>query len=216
MRRQGVVPAVIYGHGDKAINLSVNEHEFVKLLEKIKGHSPIIDLSIGDKPAVKAIIKTMQRAAMTKKVLSIDFQLIHAKEKITLSIPVILKGSAAGVKEGGILDHPLRSIPIKCEVDKVPEHIEIDITNLKLGHSIHISDLKLEGVEFMLAMDTPIVSVLIPRKVVEEVVAPVTEELKEPEVITEKKKEEAEAETEEGEKKKKPGAEPSKEKEAKK
>jgi large subunit ribosomal protein L25 len=215
MRRQGVVPAVIYGHGDKAVNLSVNEHDFIKLLEKIKGRSPIIDLSIGDKPAVKAIIKTMQREAMTKKVMSVDFQLIHAKEKITLNIPVILKGSPIGVKDGGILDHQLRSIPIRCEVSKVPEHIEIDISNLKIGHSIHISDLKLESVEFMLATDAPIVSVLIPRKVVEEVAAPVAEELKEPEVITEKKREE-ETEPEEGDKKKKPTAEQSKEKEAKK
>ncbi len=215
MRRQGVVPGVIYGHGDKAVNLSVNEHDFTKLLETIKGRSPIIDLTIGDKPAVKAIIKTMQREAMTKKVMSVDFQIIHAKEKITLSIPVILKGSPIGVKDGGILDNPLRSIPIRCEVSKVPEHIEIDITDLKMGHSIHISDIKLEGVEFVFASDAPIVSVLVPRKVVEEVAAPVTEELKEPEVITEKKREEEE-EPEEGEKKKKPAAEQPKEKEAKK
>jgi hypothetical protein len=84
-----------------------------------------------------------------------------------------------------------------------------------MGHSIHISDIKLEGVEFVLASDAPIVSVLVPRKVVEEVAAPVTEELKEPEVITEKKREEEE-EPEEGEKKKKPAAEQPKEKEAKK
>ncbi len=191
MRRTGIFPGVIYGHGDKAINLAVNEKEFSRLLENIKGRSPIVDIEIGDKPAVKAIIKTMQREAVTKKLLSVDFQMIHAQEKITVNIPVVLKGSPAGVKEGGILDHPLRTIAIRCQVDKVPELIEIDITELKLGHSIHLADLKLEGVEFTMPMDSPIVSVLVPKKVVE-VAAPVTEEVTEPEVITEKKKEEEE------------------------
>lgn len=207
MRRQGIVPGVIYGHGDKAVILSINERDFSKLLEKIKGRSPIIDLVVGDKPAVKAVIKTMQREPITKKILSIDFQLIHTKEKITMNVPVILKGSAIGVKDGGILDHPLRSIPVRGEVDKVPEHIVVDITDLKLGHSIHISDLKLEGVEFMLSADAPIVSVLVPKKVVE-VVAPVVEEVKEPEVITEKKKEEPEEAEGEAGTKKKPTGEP--------
>ncbi|MCX8014376.1 MAG: hypothetical protein N2748_00005, partial [candidate division WOR-3 bacterium] len=89
-------------------------------------------------------------------------------------------------------------------VDNIPEHIEIDITNLKMGHSIHIADIKIEGIEFMLSADVPIVSILTPKKV--EVTAAVTEEIKEPEVITEKKKEE-EVEESESSGKKKPSAE---------
>jgi large subunit ribosomal protein L25 len=216
IRRQGAIPGVIYGHGDKAVNLTVNEKDFLKLCEKIKGRSPIVNLVVGEKPAVKAIIKTMQRAAITKKLLSIDFQLVHAKEKITMNVPVILKGSAIGVKEGGILDNPLRSILIRCEIDKVPDHIEIDINDIKMGHSIHISDLKLEGVEYMLSVDSPIVSVLEPRKVVEVAAAPVTEAIAEPEVITEKKKEEVTEEEAEAGAKKKPAAEAETKKETKK
>ncbi|MCX7785772.1 MAG: 50S ribosomal protein L25 [candidate division WOR-3 bacterium] len=201
LRRQGLIPGVIYGHRDNPLSIVVAEREFSTLLEKIKGHSPIINLSIGEM-TIKTVLKSLQREPISKRLLSVDFQRIHAKEKITLKIPVILKGSAIGVKMGGILDHPLRAIPIKCEIEKVPEHIEIDISDLKLGHSIHIADLKIEGVEFMLPPDTPIVSVLTPRKLVEEAVA-VTEEIKEPEVITEKKKEEVEtAEAETGGKKK--------------
>jgi large subunit ribosomal protein L25 len=207
LRNSGIIPGVVYGHGDKAVNLNVNEREFSKLLEKIKGHNPIVDLTIADKPTVKAIIKTMQRKAVTKEILSVDFQIIHAKEKITMNIPVILKGSAFGVKEGGILDNPLRSIPVRCEIEKVPDHIEVDITDLKLGHSIHVSDIKIEGVEFMILADSPIVSVLAPRKIVEVAAAPVTEEVTEPEVITEKKKEEAEEGEAEGTPKKKSAGE---------
>jgi large subunit ribosomal protein L25 len=216
MRRQGSVPGVIYGRGEKTVNLTIDEQELSKLLDKIKGHSPIVELTVGDNPPTKAIIKTMQREALSKKLLSIDFQKIHAREKVTMNVPVILKGTAVGVKdEGGILDHPLRSIPVRCEVDKVPEHIEIDISELRVGHSIHISDLKLEGVEFTLAIDAPIVSVLVPRKIVE-VAAPVVEEAAEPEVITEKKKEEAEETEGEAGAKKKPVAETETKKETKK
>jgi len=217
LRHSGTIPGVVYGHGDNAVNLNVNEKEFSKLLEKIKGHNPIIDLTIADRPAVKAIIKTMQRKAVTKEILSVDFQLIHAKEKITMNIPVILKGSAIGVKEGGILDNPLRSIPVRCEIEKVPDHIEIDISNIKMGHSIHVSEIKLEGVEFMILADSPIVSVLVPRKIVEVAAAPVTEAITEPEVITEKKKEEeAEGTETETSGKKKPTAGTETKKETKK
>lgn len=195
LRREGLVPGVIYGHRDNPVTIAVSEREFNILLDKIKGHSPIINLELGE-TAMKVVLKSLQRAPISKRILSVDFQRIHAKEKVTLKIPVILKGSPIGVKMGGILDHPLRAIPVKCEIEKVPEHIEIDISGLKLGHSIHISELKIEGVEFMLPPDTPVVTVLTPRKLVEEAVA-VTEEIKEPEVITEKKK--VEAETEEAE-----------------
>jgi large subunit ribosomal protein L25 len=215
IRQDGIIPAVIYGHGDEAIRLAVNEKEFLRLLETIKGRNPIINLIVGEKPKTKAIIKSMQRAAVTKKLLSIDFQKIHADEKILMQVPVILKGTAAGIKEGGILDQTLRSIPMRGQIDKIPDHIEIDITDLKLGHTIHIADLKLTDLEFMVSIDSPIVSVLTPKKVVE-VAAPVTEEITEPEVITEKKREEEpEAETEVASKKKGTGETEAK-KEAKK
>lgn len=201
IRQQGSIPAVIYGHGDEAMHLSVNEKDFLKLLDNIKGRNPIINLAVGDNPIVKAIIKSMQRASVTKKILSIDFQKVHADEKILLQVPVVLKGTAAGIKEGGILDHTLRSIPIRGQIDKIPDHIEIDITDLKIGYSIHISDLKLTEVEYNLPVDSAIVSVLTPKKVVE-VAAPITEEITEPEVITEKKREEESEEVEAGGKKK--------------
>jgi large subunit ribosomal protein L25 len=217
LRRTGLVPAVLYGKGETTQNLVINEREFSHLLEKIKGHSPIIDMEIGGKP-LKCVIKLIQRNPITLNLLHVDFQKIHAKEKISVSVPIILKGAAVaqGIKAGGVLDYHVREIPLKAEVDKIPANIEVDITELKLGHSIHVSDLKIEGVEFSLPPDTTIVSILQPRKV-EEVVAPAAEaaeELKEPEVITEKKKEEEPEE--EGKEKEKPkkGAEKTPGKEA--
>lgn len=216
-RREGVVPAVVYGRGEATQNIVINEKDFFRLLENIKGHSPIIDMEIGGKP-LKCVIKLIQRNPITLNLLHVDFQMVHAQEKISVAVPVILLGTdkAAGIKAGGVLDYHLREIPLRAEVDKIPAHINVDITELKLGHSIHLSDLKIDGVEFSLPVDTTIVSILHPRKI-EEVVAPVAEvaeEAKEPEVITEKKKEEEPAE--EGKEKEKPkkGAEKAPEKEA--
>jgi len=216
LRRAGQVPAVLYGKGETTQNLLINSKEFSHLLEKIKGHSPIIDLEVGGKP-LKCVIKLIQRNPVTLDLMHVDFQTVHATEKISVAVPIILKGSPIGVKEGGILEHLLRQVPVKAQLDKIPEHIEVDVTGLKIGHSIHIGNLKLEGVEFSLPTDATIVSILAPRKI-EEVVAPVAaaaeEEMKEPEVITEKKKEEEEP-VEEGKEKEKKGAEKGvKEKEA--
>lgn len=193
LRRNGLVPAILYGRGTQPINLVINEKEFLRLLEEIKGRSPIIELELA-KEKVKCVIKLIQRHPISLQLLHIDFQKVKAQEKISVAVPVILSGVAnsVGIKAGGILEHHLREIPLKAEVDKIPEHIEIDVSNLKLGHSIHIADLSALGglseVEFTLPADTTIVSILAPRKV-EEVVAPVAaEEVKEPEVITEKKK----------------------------
>ncbi|MEO0093393.1 MAG: 50S ribosomal protein L25 [candidate division WOR-3 bacterium] len=192
LRQNGLVPAILYGRGEEPKKLVINGKEFSKLLDTIKGKSPIIDLELAGEP-VKCVIKLIQRHPITLNLLHVDFQKVHAREKISVAVPVILKGidQSIGIKAGGILDHHLREIPIKAEVSKIPEHIEVDITNLKLGHSIHIADIKMPDVEFMLPADTTIVSILAPRKV-EEVAAPVTAEevVKEPEVITEKKKEE--------------------------
>lgn len=201
LRRNHLIPAVLYGRGEEPKNLMVNEKDFLRLLESIKGHSPIIEMEL-DGVTIKCVIKLIQRHPISLKLMHIDFQKVSAQEKISVAVPIILKGidQSIGVKSGGILEHHLREVPLKAQFDKIPTHIEVDISNLKLGHSIHLTDLKLEGVEFMLPTDTTIVTILAPRKV-EEVVTPVAveEAAKEPEVITEKKKEEP---TEEGKEKK--------------
>jgi large subunit ribosomal protein L25 len=219
LRRAGKIPAVLYGRGEEPQNLTINEKEFSHLLEKIKGHSPIIDMEFAGKP-VKCVIKLIQRNPITLNLLHVDFQIVHAQEKISVAVPIILKGAAIaqGIKAGGVLDYHLREILIRAEVDKIPEHIEVDVTDLKLGHSIHVSDLKIEGVEFSPPPDTTIVSILAPRKV-EEVVAPAAAaaaETKEPEVITEKKKEEEPTEEGKEKEKEKKGAEKGAEKEKEK
>ncbi len=216
MRRNGSVPAVVYGHGDPSLMLTLNAHEFSRTLEQIKGHSPIVDLDVGGE-STKCVIKTLQRNPTDGSLLHVDFQKVHPDEKITINVPVIIHGTAEGAKEGGMLDHILREVPVRAKIDRIPEHFDVDVTHLGLGHSVHIADLKAEEIEFTLPPDSPIVTILVPRKLAAaqaeraeaaaaaeaEAAAPEPEEAEaeEPEVIKEKRAEE------EGEEKKEKGKE---------
>jgi large subunit ribosomal protein L25 len=192
MRRAGSLPAVMYGHGDPSLMLTLSAHTFDLLLEEIKGHSPIVDVEIEGQPPTKCVIKTMQRNPVTGTLLHVDFQKVHAQEKITMNVPVVLRGSAEGVKQGGMLDHVMRSVPVRASIDSIPERFEIDITTLKVGHSIHIKDLNRPDLDYTVPLDSPVVTVLSPRKLTElptaaEAAAAAEGAPTEPEVITEKK-----------------------------
>ena len=120
-----------------------------------------------------------------------------------MSVPVVLHGSADGVKQGGMLDHVMRSVPVRATIDAIPERFEIDITTLKVGHSIHIKDLGRPDLDYILPLDSPVVTVLSPRKLTEmptaaEAAAAAEAAPTEPEVITEKKAAEEEGEGVEG------------------
>lgn len=203
LRRNGTLPAVMYGHGEPSLMLAMSTHEFNRLLDQIQGHSPIVEVEVNDQPAQICVIKTLQRNPMTGDLLHVDFQKVHPGEKITMNVPVIVSGSAEGVKQGGMLDHVLRTVPVRAAIDAIPEHFEIDVTHLKIGHSVHISDLGRTDLEYTLPLDSPIVAVLTPRKLTEEPTAAEAAAAAEagpaePEVITEKKPTEEEAEGEEG------------------
>ena len=192
-RRGGMVPAVIYARGELSRKLLVNEREFTTQLDAIRGRSTMIDVQVADEPPIKCIVKAIQRHSVTRRLYHVDFQKIHAQEKVTINVPILLTGSPVGLKMGGLLEHSLREIPVRGLPEDLPASITLDIAALKVGQSLHISDIKLANVEIQLPAITPIVTVLSPRK--EEVAAPTAEAAapvegeapKEPEVIAEKK-----------------------------
>ncbi len=206
LRRNGSVPAVMYGHGDPSTLLTLNTHDFNRLLENLRGHSPVVELDV-DGRSERCVIKTIQRNPIDGSLLHVDFQKVHPTEKITINVPVIVRGTAEGVKSGGMLDHLLREIPVRATIDRIPERFDIDVTRLGLGQSVHVSDLAAEGLEFDVPLDTAVVTVLVPRKLAAAQIeaeaaaaaapaegAAVAEESKEPEVIKQKVKEEEPAE----------------------
>lgn len=182
LRKNGYIPGIVYGAGEENTPIKLKSHDFNKFLASLKGESVVIDLIIDGKKK-NAIIKEIARDPVTGNVLHVDFQILHRGEKVTLTVPVVLVGTAQGVKMGGILEQLLREIEIRAIPSKIPAHIEVDVSSLKVGESIHVRDLKLKDIEILEDPDEPIVTILMPKKGIEEEV-----------VVEEEAAEEAEAE----------------------
>ena len=197
LRKQECIPAVLYGHGIKTLNLAVEQKKFEQVVKKMHGENILISLSIDDNGSSKqetVMIRNIQYHPVSDELLHIDFYKIRLDEKITTRINIVLTGDAPGVKEGGVLDHSIRDVEVSCLPDKIPGHFEVDVAQLEIGSSIHLRDLKIpEDVEVLADPDQAIVSIVPPTIIKEEEVA--VEE--EPEVI-EGEKQGAEAEASEG------------------
>jgi large subunit ribosomal protein L25 len=138
LRNAGQVPCVIYG-GDKPLHFSAPELAFSKLVYTASAHTVVIALDNGEK--YNAIMQDIQFHPVTDRILHIDFYQIFDNKAITMDIPVQLVGSSKGVMNGGILRRPYRKLRVKAIPSKLPDFIEIDITPLKIGDKVYISEL---------------------------------------------------------------------------
>ena len=196
LRREGKVPGVIYGHGRAPEALTVDTSTLNKMLVGISAGTTILDVAIDDRAPVKALIREIQRDALRPgHILHLDLYEVRADEKITLEVPVHLVGIPDGVRNfGGVLDHSLRELEIEVLPGDIPEHIELDVTALTIGHSLFVRDITLAKGRVLNDPDTPVCTVVAPRT--EEAPAPVEEAAPvEPELIR-KPKAEAEGEGE--------------------
>lgn len=197
LRAGGKVPAVYYGHHEKPISLAVEAKLFDEIVKK-EGANALISLKMKD-DAKTAIVKQIQRDCISQKPIHVDFQAVSLKEKIEVNVPLHIQGIAPGVKNsGGILEHLLREIPVRCLPTDIPHNIVVDISSLELNCAITVKDLpKLDGVEFLADANSIIVNVVVPAA--EEVpatpgeaAAAATPGTAEPEVITKGKKDKEE------------------------
>jgi large subunit ribosomal protein L25 len=197
LRRSGKVPGVIYGHGRAPESVAVDSTALHKMLVGISAATTIVDVAIDGRAPVKALIREIQRDSLRPgQILHLDLYEIQAHEKITLEVPVRLVGIPDGVRNfGGVLDHSLRDLEIEVLPGDIPEHVDLDVTALTIGHSLFVRDLQIPKARILNDPDTPVCTVVAPRTeeapaVVEE--AAVTAE---PELIR-KPKPEAEGEAE--------------------
>ena len=169
LRSQGQIPAVIYGHGRDPQPLVLNARDLDKLLSHIQAESTVIEVTVGGHTA-KTLIREIQRHPIKRQILHVDFQALVAGEKVIVSIPIVLVGIPEGVRlEGGVLEQPLREIEIEVDPSNIPDHVEYDVTNMVIGDSVHISDLKVpEGVEVQDDPETSVAVLAAPRAVIEE------------------------------------------------
>ena len=194
LRGDGRVPAVVYGHGRDPQPLSINTRELERLLDHISAENTVIDLDIDGK-ASRTLIREIQRHPFKRQILHVDFQELVAGEKVTVRLPIILIGVPDGVRmDGGILDQTMRELEVEVDPSNIPNHVELDVTKLVIGSSVHVSDIPLpEGVEVLEDMDASVCVVSAPRAVVEAVpVEEGVEAVAEPEVIRAKKPDEDE------------------------
>lgn len=208
LRKNGFLPAVLYGPETKTLALEVETKSFLSLLRGGLGENVIVTLLLDDKKDSqrKVLVREVQRDPVTGDILHLDFHQISLTKKLTIQVPIHLVGTPVGVDDGGILQHALRDLEIECLPSAIPEKIQVDVSHLKIGDSVHVGDIKVENAEILSDSKSSVVSVVPPTVFKEpEVAAPVAEE--EPEVIGEKKEEEEEKEEKKEEKEEEKGKE---------
>lgn len=177
LRREGYVPAVVYGHGQESQPCKVPSKELEKLLTSISYENTLIDLKVGGGRSRPVLIREVQVHPFKPEVLHVDFLVVRKGEKLRVEVPIRLVGLAPGVKEGGIMEHLLREVEVRCDPDAIPESLELDVSALEVGDSLTVGDLPVPaGVEVMEEATSAVCAVVPPTKV-EEVVAPEAEEL---------------------------------------
>jgi len=174
LRREGNIPAILYGSDRKPQTLYVDFKEMNKVLATSAGWNILLDLNIDSKEKVLTRITDYQADVMKRNLTHIDFHVLDINKKLKTEVPLKLIGTPAGVKEGGILEVIRRSLEIRCLPTNIPGHIEIDVSAMEIGSNIHIDDITLpEGVECLLDTNFSIASIVAPT---EEIVAEVPEE----------------------------------------
>jgi large subunit ribosomal protein L25 len=193
IRGSGRVPAIIYGHGREPQSLSIDTRELERLLERISAENTVIDLTVDGKSA-RTLIREIQRHPFKRQILHVDFQELVAGEKVIVRLPILLVGVPAGVRmDGGVLDQTMRELEVRVDPAHIPNHVEVDVTELVIGSSVHVSDITLpDGVEIVGDEDASVCVVSAPRAAIEETPAAEGEVSAEPEVIRAKKPDEDE------------------------
>src|SRR6266566_5203115 len=183
-RFRGQVPAVLYGRGRPTQALAVESQALEKALAGIEPESTIIELAVDGKKT-QALIREIQRHPIRPDIIHVDFYEIHAQQKVTLKVPVHLVGAPDGVRNaGGVLDQVTREVEIEVLPVDIPDRVELDVTALKIGDSLHVRDLAIPNATILTQDDLTIATVVPPRA--EEVATPTPEaaaEVAEPELI---------------------------------
>ena len=171
IRREGRIPAVIYGTSGQAMPLDLDALEFTNGIKGIS-ESTIVKISI-DGETREAFVKDTQRDILNGKIMHVDFYEISQDTVVRARVPVYLQGNAVGVREGGVLEFPLHDIEVECLPRDLPESISVDVSELKVNQSIFLRDVKFgEGVRVLSNPDQVVVLVKFAK---EEVVAPAPE-----------------------------------------
>jgi large subunit ribosomal protein L25 len=169
LRAEGRIPAVLYGKGMESRGLSLDMKETEYLFQRISVENTILDLEIeGESEPVQTLIREIQSYPHKPGLLHVDFLRVQKGVAVELEIPVSLDGVPIGVREGGgMLEQILNELRVKCIPSMIPEVVSLDVTGLKVGDSLHVSDIDLgEGVDILMDSHQTVCSVQVPRAAV--------------------------------------------------
>jgi len=162
LRADGRVPAVLYGQGVEPVALSVDAREMFHILHGAAGANALVDLAVDGEDHL-VLAREIQRDHIHNTLIHIDFLAVSRTQTITANVPVVETGEAAGVKEGGVVEHHLREVSVECFPQDVPDQIQIDISALELGDMVHVSDLAApDGVTILTSPEDAVLSIITP------------------------------------------------------
>ncbi len=162
VRREGDIPAILYGKGEKPMPIKINARVFDTLVRTQGGIHSVIDLKLPEHSKVMALIREIQRDPVSRDIVHVDFLHISMDKPVQMTVPIVLVGMATGVKEGGILEHLTREIDVKCLPRDIPTSVEVNVEELDIGMSVHVRDLDMGNVEVLTEEDRTITIVVAP------------------------------------------------------
>jgi large subunit ribosomal protein L25 len=179
LRRDGKLPAILYGHGEQNVALAVDAHELDSV---IRHGGRLVNLKGG--LSETALIRDVQWDAFGAHVLHLDLTRVSAQESVEVTVPVELRGEAIGAKQGGMIEHLIHDISVECSASAIPERISVNINDLDVGNSITVADIEVPPrVTILIPEDTTLVQCVAAGVEVEEEEAMEAEAGAEPEVI---------------------------------
>ena len=143
LRNSGQVPAVVYGYQVENTSVSVDEVEFIKVIREV-GRNGVIDLDLNGE-ATKVMVYDYQFDSLKNQVTHIDFVAINMKTEVTVDVTIDVIGEAKGVEEGGIVEQPIFEVQVTATPDNIPETLEVDVSELEIGDTLYVSDVKTTG-----------------------------------------------------------------------
>jgi large subunit ribosomal protein L25 len=194
LRRQGRVPGVVYGDKGEPMPLTINEKSLQQIIHSERGRNALITLQVAD-TSHAVLVKEIQRNAITRAILHVDFHRVSLKQKVEAAVPIHVKGEAPGVKlSGGVMEHVVREVRVRCLPTEIPAALEADVSALQIGQAIKAKDLPVPpGVELLIDLESIVINIVSPTILEEPTVAAAPEATStEPEVIKKGKVEEGE------------------------
>ncbi len=180
LRKEGIIPAILYGKDVEPLPLRISAKEWKAIQRHVKSNTIIkMDLKRnGDAEERPVMLKDLQKAVLSDAVLHIDFLQVSMERAVQVEVPIHLVGAPVGVAKGGVIEQHLRTIMVESLPGQIPEKIDVDISALDIGDSVHVNEISLPGIKLLAPPDVAVVGVTPPQaeEKAAEVAAPVTEE----------------------------------------